>query len=474
MPRSEADREIESEYDELAERQRVMATTLLSSSVEQLAWPADQLASHRKRRLRGLVSHAMARSPWHAERLRGLNPESLDETRLADLPVMTKDDLMANWDRIATDPELRLDRCEAHLESLSEPRYLADRYHVVASGGSSGRRGVFAYNWDGWVTFYTGYVRWLARRAGREGWPPPAEMVTASVGAQALTHPTVALNRTFSGSGAAARSFPVSQPLGEIVAGLNELQPHLIFGYASALGLLAREAAAGRLSVAPRAIVSSAEPLLLEVADAIRAAWGVEPTNVYGTSDAGIVAMGCGAAPGLHVNDDELVIEAVDVEGAPTAPGECSAKLYVTVLFQRALPLIRYELTDQIEWIAEPCPCGSTFRRIRDIQGRLDDHFVYPGGVTVHPHVFRSPLARAGAVVEYQVRQTADGAEVDVVATEALDASGLAAALERALAGVGLDAPRVRVARVERLARIGVGKLKRFLPLGRGTEQRFR
>ena len=123
------------------------------------------------------------------------------------------------------------------------------------------------------------------------------------------------------------------------------------------------------------------------------------------------------------------------------------------------------ELTDEIEWLDEPCPCGSTFRRIRDIQGRLDDLFVYPDGVSVHPHVIRSPLARARAVVEYQVRQTDRGAEVHVVASEALDIAMLTAALEQALVTVGLAAPQVRVERVEQIARIGVGKLKRFVPL---------
>jgi hypothetical protein len=37
---------------------------------------------------------------------------------------------------------------------------------------------------------------------------------------------------------------------------------------------------------------------------------------------------------------------------------------------------------------------------------------VYGDGVLIHPHVFRSVLAREAGVVEYRVRQTARDAEV--------------------------------------------------------------
>ena len=91
--------------------------------------------------------------------------------------------------------------------------------------------------------------------------------------------------------------------------------------------------------------------------------------------------------------------------GGPCAPGERSAKVYLTNLFNRVLPLIRYEITDEVTILTEPCPCGSAHRCVADIQGRLDDVFVYDGR-RVHPHVFRSALGRHAGVVEYQVRQT--------------------------------------------------------------------
>ena len=63
------------------------------------------------------------------------------EADLERLPVMTKADLMDNFDDIVTDARLSRDLCEDHLERADE--YLLDEFHVVASGGSSGQRGVF-------------------------------------------------------------------------------------------------------------------------------------------------------------------------------------------------------------------------------------------------------------------------------------------------------------------------------------------
>ena len=115
------------------------------------------------------------------------------------------------------------------------------------------------------------------------------------------------------------------------------------------------------------------------------------------------------------------------------------------------------------------CPCGSIFRRVADPQGRLDETFIYPGGIEVHPHIFRSLLGEE-RIIEYQVRQTAAGADIHVVTTDAFDASTVSGGIEAALRRLGLSQPEVRVAVVAELHRQTTGKLKRFIPLGGGTE----
>jgi hypothetical protein len=80
--------------------------------------------------------------------------------------------------------------------------------------------------------------------------------------------------------------------------------------------------------------------------------------------------------------------------------------------------------------------------------------------------VFRSALCRHAGVVEYQVRQTPQGASIIVRCGAPVDLERLCAQLAGALAEAGLARPTVDVTAVERLDRDpGPAKLKRFVPL---------
>ena len=85
------------------------------------------------------MSTARERSPWHRERLREVESQALTEADVESLPVMTKADLMDNFDEIVTDRRVTMELCEAHLAGSSRDPYLLGEYSVVASGGSSGR-----------------------------------------------------------------------------------------------------------------------------------------------------------------------------------------------------------------------------------------------------------------------------------------------------------------------------------------------
>jgi phenylacetate-coenzyme A ligase PaaK-like adenylate-forming protein len=96
----------------------------------------------------------------------------------------------------------------------------------------------------------------------------------------------------------------------------------------------------------------------------------------------------------MHLSDDLPIVEPVDARGGAVSLGVRSAKVYTTNLYNPVLPLIRYEITDEVTLLEEPCPCGSAHRLVEDIQGRLDDSFFYPGVGMIHSHVFRSRLGR--------------------------------------------------------------------------------
>jgi len=452
------------DYETLRQRHVARFGELMPDFFARLTWTSERLRDERRVGLRAILAHAKVRSPWHGRRLAGVDVERVEEVDLRSLPTMTKDDLMAHFDEIVTDPHLTRDVVEAHLAGLTADAYLLDEYHACASGGSSGRRGTFVYDFEGWVVTFVSSLRFNLRMAADVMGDASRVTPMAMIMADKASHMTSAFAQTFPPPDGGIERLPATLPLERIVARLNAIQPAYLMGYSSMIHQLAHEASAGRLRIAPRLVGVGSEPVLPEMREAVTRTWGAPLFNGFGSTE-GLMGGSCSAGQGIHLSDDLFVIEAVDARGTPVPPGERAAKILLTSLVNRTQPLVRYELSDEVTVLEGSCPCGSSLLRIGDIQGRLDDCFTYRGGPTVHPLTFRSPLGRDRHVVEYQVRQTARGAHVLVVAQVAVDTERLAATLRSALAEQGLADAEATVTRVDALDRQATGKLRRFVPL---------
>jgi phenylacetate-coenzyme A ligase PaaK-like adenylate-forming protein len=102
--------------------------------------------------------------------------------------------------------------------------------------------------------------------------------------------------------------------------------------------------------------------------------------------------------------------------------------------------------------------------RVAEVEGRQDDDFRYEGVGVVPASVFRHALGSDPSISEYQVRQTANGADVLLVGSPDLEA--VRSALFASLAQHGLTDPAIRVTVVPRIERHeATGKLKRFVAL---------
>ncbi len=452
------------EYEALRQQHVAFFTRLIGLHVQRLRWSVEQLRTERRDRLRELLRVALSRSSWHRRRLAGIDPDSFEESDLERVPPMTKEDLMANWDDIVTDRRLTLENVECHLAGLTSDGYLLDEFHAIASGGSTGRRGVYLYGWEPWAVAYAGFLRTTVWDRAVTPEVAAAPNTIAMVAARHATHMTSAIAETFSNPAMKVVGFPITMPIERLVNGLNEFQPTSLIAYASALGLLAREARADRLQIVPRRIISTSEPLFAEVRQAVEEVFHAPVANVYGTSEAGPVAIGCWRGAGMHLSDDLVIVEPVDLEGRRVGVGVRSDKIYLTPIANPTLPLIRFELTDQIELLDRQCSCGSAHRLIADVEGRVDDVFAYEHGVVVHPHVFRSVLCRDRGIVEYQVCQTATGADVLSIGVPA-DATGVERAIASELRRLGVSDPLVTFRVVNQLERQHTGKMRRFVPL---------
>ncbi|HLN68164.1 MAG TPA: hypothetical protein VK280_12910, partial [Streptosporangiaceae bacterium] len=116
----------------------------LMAQLQRLNWDADRLAAHQADRLRALLARAIGGSPFHARRLEHIDPARLELADLPRLPTMTKAEMMASFDEVATDRRLTRRRVEDHLRGGGrQAALLLGDYVCLASGGSSGQRGVF-------------------------------------------------------------------------------------------------------------------------------------------------------------------------------------------------------------------------------------------------------------------------------------------------------------------------------------------
>ena len=110
-------------------------------------WSRGTLLKHQARRLEDLRRFALARSPFYRRLHRGL-----ESAPLAQLPVLTKDQLMHSFDEVVTTPRIRLDLIRDFVATMSVTDLFDGRYHVVATSGTTGNRGFFVFTRDEWRT----------------------------------------------------------------------------------------------------------------------------------------------------------------------------------------------------------------------------------------------------------------------------------------------------------------------------------
>jgi phenylacetate-CoA ligase len=446
----------------LQARMSAELTWRLGEYAGRLGWDASQLAAHQRDRLRVLLGHAAEHSRFHARRLRGLDPERLELTDLTRLPVMTKGQMMASFDDVVTDPRLSRRLAEQHLAaSAHQPGLLLDQYVCLASGGSSGLRGVFVQRLGEFADFVASLVRPGYARALAAGGPPPAGLVLGLVAAASPVHSSGFGAAVAVGPAVTLIPAPATLPLPQIVARLNAAQPPALLGYASKLAELAGEQLAGRLRITPRSVTALAELLTPADRAVIERAFAVPVINAF-VSTEGLAGHSEPGGSVLRFASDMCLAELVDEDNNPVPAGVPSAKVLVTNLHNLTQPLIRYELTDRF---TRPDASPEAGWLYASIDGRADEVFRY-GSVAVHPHVIRGALAGEAAVREYQVRQAGNGIEVACVTGGDLDAATLAARLEHALRQAGLPRPRVSITLAEAIPRDPkTGKVRRFIPL---------
>jgi phenylacetate-coenzyme A ligase PaaK-like adenylate-forming protein len=426
---------------------------VLSSRARREAAGPEAQAAWRAARLRDLREHAVARSSLYADR-----HGALRDAPLAELPTLTKADVVERFDEVVTDRRLRLDHLRKVVSGEGGGRALG-RYRVGASSGSSGRPGLFPYDEAEWV----GLIANAAQARAIAGRPPVEGRVrSAKIGSPSPWHLSRQVADTLHDPRKPSLALDASRDVAELAAELERWGPHVLTAYPSVLRALADRQLAGELDIAPVQVFTGGERLTPATRERAEAAWGIQPLDQYVTTEAGFVAIECPAHEGLHVLEDHVLVEVVDESGQAVEPGRSGAKVLVTVLGSRTLPLIRYELDDVVAVAAGPCRCGRAGLRLVGVAGTARELLRLPtasgGEVSVHPVVVTSVLDQA-PVQAWQVIQEGDRLRLLVVAPEpGFSADTTASELRSAFGGAGADVSSIEVEVVSALVRAASGK----------------
>jgi len=419
-------------------------------------WTRSQLERHQHSRVEELRRYVMAHSRFYQRFHRGLEHQPLTA-----LPILTKAVMMEHFDDLVTDPAIRLADAEAFVVANQGAALFRDRYVVLSTSGSTGRRGVFLFDPQEWLTALAMITRPLAWAGPGGGFkrPPRSAMIASTTPWHYSTRVSAALSSRLLPS----LRLDASEPLARIVSRLNEWQPENLAAYPSVLMQLADEQMNGRLHIHPRSIATSAEVLRDDTRMRVHEAWGVRVFDTYGATEYAPISAEC-VFGRKHLFEDGAIIEVVDDQGGAVPAGAAGERLLLTIFDRRTQPLIRYEISDMVRPIAAGCECGRPFRLIESIEGRVEDVLEFPsrGGtgppVSIHPKVFHHVLESVPAT-GWQVREEDAGLTVlfsglrDTAVSERI-AGSFRASLEERGALVG----SITVRAVDQLERGATGK----------------
>lgn len=366
-------------FDPLLWQRRLMDVATMTQA------PAAAIAQRQHLRLQRLLRWTRQRSRFYGQRI------PANASRLDQVAPVTRAELMAHFSDWVTDPALRLDALRAFVADASrvaEP--WLGRYIVSETSGTTGEPGIFIQDARA-LAVYDALEAWRHSVPGRQQhwWANPLvplapfdigdrhALVVATGGHFASLVSLVRLRRINPWVHATTRGFDLLQPLPELVRALNAFRPTVLATYPTAAALLAEEADAGRLQIAPHCVVMGGENLSPAVRAHVSRAFDTTVRSSYGATEFLPMAWEC-ARGQLHANTDWLILEPVDAAYRPVPLGEQSHTVLLTNLANTVQPVLRYDLGDRVRISPRDCACGSRLPVI-EVSGRSDDTFRVPG-----------------------------------------------------------------------------------------------
>ena len=328
-----------------------------------------------QRKAENIVRYAYHNSDFYYNLYRE-NHIDINNFTLEELPIITKKDIIENYDTILTDNRLSKEIIEMYVQDKKEELLLGD-YGIFSSGGSSGMRCHIPYDEK---SMYMLNALTILRSGLIK---PQITQRIAFLGGVNHTNNTKKLEKnSFLKNQFTIQTIPLFISEKEVVCRLNEFQPTTIAAYSYMLRSLAIKQINGELQISPTRMRCGGTPLSVADREIIKRAFGIYPYENYGASESLLIASECDRHNGMHINEDCYIVDFCNPQKQGTlieAEG-----ILITNPHNKVFPLIKYKLEDKVTYTEERCQCNSQFRRILSVNGREGEKFVF-GATLVSP-----------------------------------------------------------------------------------------
>jgi len=420
-------------YDRIRSRRYVERTRFLEASQW---WEPERLREFQWAELRKLLQHAFESVPYYREKYSSAGASFSD---------------IRTWDDFTRLPSLTREEIREHRDQLCSISYKG-RLLPHATGGSSGvptrfYRTYESYDWR--AAAKDRAYSWAGLRVGAKSvylWGAPVGAVSKPKIWKTRIHEVVQGQRVFN-------TFSQTDELwAHIHAQICRRRPDAIVGYVSSLQQFAEFLRRTKRPM-PRAkgVIAAAEPLFEDARRNIEEAFGVPVYNTYGSREFMSLAGECERRDGLHINSENVVVEAGCDRDRPS-------HIIVTDLHNYGMPFIRYEIGDLGSLKDGRCACGRGLPRLLRIEGRVLDTLRTADGRIVPGEFFPHLLKEIPEFARYRVEQKQlDRIVISAVLTRELSARSREM-LDREIGRVFGSATRCDIQQVKEIPALASGK----------------
>ena len=349
----------------------------------------SELAIEHKRRLDNFLNLSVEKSSWYRS--------YVDFGSLLDFPILNKQDLINNLDKIAT---------------------ISEREGVVSlTGGTTGASMKVFYTKEDTQERHALLDHFRAQHGYELGkkcaWFSGKNIVSEKNLKKGICFRDDYFNkiRFFS-------TFHINQNNFDIYwKSLNEFKPEFIVGFPSSVYEICEIADSKGLILNHKVKVffPTAETVLPQHREVINRVLGCKLVDQYASSEGAPFILEC-VKGRLHIHPLTGVFEVVDENMQPAMEGE----LLVTSFATKGTPLIRYRVGDRIRLAPkdERCSCGSVFPIVDKIEGRSTDYVLSPTYGKVNLGNISNSTKDVLGIIQFQVIQhSIENLEVLVVAS---------------------------------------------------------